>query len=146
MIGCMGPLLPPVDGRLTPEMRSRKLQALDFIKRYFATWGGSPSLGEIGGGLGITKQHAADLVQQLVDDGLVTRVPGKRRGITLIDSKEELSEADVILRLVRLGWQVGVGDRIIAPPLTETGLIDLPELDHIPDEDIGAGIDDGDDD
>jgi SOS-response transcriptional repressor LexA len=118
--------------RLTPTMRSRKLQALDFIKRYFAQWGQSPSLDEIAGALGVSKQRAAELVHQLSLDLQIRRVRGKTRGITLIDRSEEISEADVLLRLAGLGWQLA--------PLTENGLPALPVLDHDPGRDIGVGL------
>lgn len=118
------------DRRLTPTMRSRKLQALDFIKRYFVEWGHSPSLDEIGAGLEVSKQRASELVQQLCDEDQIQRVAGKRRGIVLVERGEQLSEADVLLRLKQLGWHVDPDARLFLRPLTENGLPGLPELDH----------------
>lgn len=119
-------------------MRSRKLQALDFIKRYFAQWGASPSLDEVGGALDVSKQRAAVIIQQLCDDDQIQRVVGKTRGIVLIDQGERLSEADVLLRAAQLGWIVNPGERSIIRPLTEKGLPLLPVLDHDPGRDIGV--------
>jgi SOS-response transcriptional repressor LexA len=82
-------------------MRSRKLQALDFIKRYFAQWGHSPTLGELAAELGVSTKRAYDLVHQLADERQIEVTAGKTRGIRLIDRAEELSEADVLLRLSR---------------------------------------------
>jgi hypothetical protein len=136
--------------RLTASMRSRKLQALDFIKRYYAQWGHSPTLGELAAGLGgISTKRAYDLVHQLSDERQLEVTAGKTRGIRLLDRGEELSEADVLLRIAALGWTIVQGGRLILPPndpegmaagaalirgLTEKG---LPPLDFIADDDLG---------
>ncbi|HEY0116271.1 MAG TPA: hypothetical protein VGB54_11155 [Allosphingosinicella sp.] len=119
--------------RLKPTMASRKLQALDFIKRYFAAYGDSPSLAEIGAELGVSRQHASDLVHQLAVDQMIRHVAGKRRGIRLIDRKEEISEADALVILARQGWIVNDAG------LTKSGLPMLPELDHDPGSGSGTG-------
>jgi SOS-response transcriptional repressor LexA len=87
-------------------MRSRKLQALDFIKRYFAGFGQSPSLSELAAHLGVSVKRAHDLVEQLSDEEQIERVRGKTRGIRLPDRREEISEADVMVRLAQLGWHI----------------------------------------
>ncbi|HEY0131647.1 MAG TPA: hypothetical protein VGB57_09595 [Allosphingosinicella sp.] len=124
------PIDPTGNRRLKPTMRSRKLQALDFIKRYFAEWGHSPSLDEIGAALEVSKQRASELVQQLCDEDQIQRVVGKRRGIVLIDRGEQLSEADVLLRIKQLGWSVNASEGTVGRTLTQTGLPDVPELDY----------------
>lgn len=136
-------------------MSSRKLQALDFIKRYFLEWGHSPTRGEIAAELGVSTKRAHDLVDRLANDQMVERETGKTRGIRLVDRSEELTEADVLLRLSALGWTIGQGSRVIPPPtnpadaaigaaivqgLMEKGLHALPLLDHVPDDTTGAGI------
>lgn len=122
--------------RLSPTMRSRKLQALDFIKRYFAQWGVAPSLSEIGAALGVSRQHASDLVHQLSIDKQIRHIAGKARGISLPDPKEQISEADALRALARQGWTINA-----RPPaardgedasLTKFGLLGLPYLDHDP--------------
>jgi SOS-response transcriptional repressor LexA len=120
---------PARDRRLKPTMRSRKLQALDFIKRYYAEWGHSPSLAEIGAELGVTKQRVSSLIAQLSIDRQIEVTSGKTRGIKLVDQGEQLSEADVLLRLQQLGWRVDPAARLFGP-LTEKGLPELPFLDH----------------
>lgn len=135
-------------------MSSRKLQALDFIKRYFLQWSHSPTLGELAAELDVSTKRAHDLVDQLAQDQMVRREAGKTRGIRLIDRAEELTEADVLLRLSAMGWTIGQGSRVINPPgspadaaigaaivqgLMEKGLHALPLLDHVPDDTTGAG-------
>lgn len=124
--------------RLSPTMSSRKLHALDFIKRYFARWSYSPTLGELAAHLEVSTKRAHELVHQLAVEKMIEHIAGKTRGIRLIDRGEELSEADVLLRLTNMGWTIGKDDRIIEPPieasfpLTEKGLHPLPYLDHVP--------------
>jgi len=125
--------------RLTAKMRSRKLQALDFIKRYFLEHGGSPSTSELAAALGVSKQRASVLIHELAEDQMIGRVAGKYRGLSLIEKGDETSEADVLLRLQREGWQINGGERT----LTKTGLPPLPELFHVPGRDSGAGNGDG---
>lgn len=125
--------------RLSPTMRSRKLQALDFIKRYFAEWQQSPTLGEIAAALSISVKRSHELVGQLVREGEIARAAGRSRGIALIDRAEELSEAEVLARLAQLGWKIAGPDRTIAAPLMDRGLNDLPLLDHKDDQDFGVG-------
>lgn len=141
----MGASFQPSSGhRLKPAMSSRRLQALDFIKRYYLQWSQSPTLGEISAELGISAKRAHELVHQLVAQGLIEHVAGKTRGIRLVDPGEELSEVDVLVRLLGLGWRIGLGDRVLQPPgaepatmhatlfhaLTKKGLHLLPQLDH----------------
>lgn len=115
--------------RLTRTMSSRKLLALDFIKRYFARWGHSPTLGELAADLGVSTKRAYDLVHQLSDERMIEITSGKTRGIRLVDRTEELSEADLLVRLAALGFTIGVGDRVVQPPAVE--------LDHVADALIG---------
>lgn len=132
-------------------MRSRKLQALDFIKGFFARWGSSPSLGEIAAELGVSNKRAHELVGQLADEGLIRRRKGKHRGLELVGGKGPMSQADALLQLRECGWVVDNDAKTVAPtlpegafpPLTNMGLPMLPELDHDPDLDIGLGSHDG---
>jgi hypothetical protein len=140
------------EGRLTPAMRSRKLQALDFVKRYYGRWGRGPSLSELGAALGVSKKRAHDLLHKLSDERQIEITAGKTRGIRLVDRNEELSEADVLLRISSFGWTIVRGDKLILPAhdlasaaigaaiaqgLTEKG---LPDLDYFADEAaVGAG-------
>lgn len=148
---------PDAPARLSPTMSSRKLIALDFIKRYFARWGHSPTLGEIAAAMDVSSKRAHDLVRQLAAEKMIEHVAGKTRGIRLVEKAEELSEADVLARLSALGWTVGDGARLIEPPpgcppgaepnakacasgapLTDKGLPLLPILDFKGHEADGA--------
>lgn len=128
--------------RLTPQRRSRKLIALDFIKRYFAEYDGSPSLSEIAAALNVSRQRANELVHQLSDEHKIRHRPGKPRGIELIEQDGAHSQAEALLTLRALGWKVLNDSRIIepapieiAPPLTKAELPNLPILDHDPERD-----------
>lgn len=66
--------------RLTPTMRSRKLQVVRFVEDYVARWGQWPSYREIGEAMGIERLTARDAVKRAVRDGLLQRAPGSRRG------------------------------------------------------------------
>lgn len=110
------PILPPPTStavssvaalRLTPTMRSRKLQALDVIKRYFATWGGSPSLSEVAAELGVSRQRVNQLIHRLERDGLIAHTRGVPRSLRLVP--------------------IGTNDA-----LSRTQLPGLPRLDHKP--------------
>lgn len=146
--------------RLTPTMSSRKLQALDFIKRYFAQWGHSPTYGELGAALGVSSKRAHDLVHSLSRERMIEHVAGKPRGIRLIDRTAELGEADVLLLLARFGVTVFHGAHVLMPAagavepegaattviqaLTEKGLHALPHLDHEGPSEPGLGTNDED--
>lgn len=141
--------------RLSPSASSRKLQALDAIKRYYAQWGHSPTLGELSALLGISAKRAHDLVHQLAVSKMIEHQRGKARGIRLLDPLDGLSEADVLVMLARRGWVVGKAGRILDPDLgtvfpvpegplppdlsaplaaagalTDQGLTQLPQLHH----------------
>lgn len=140
--------------RLTPAMSSRKLQALAVIRRYIAKWEASPSLGEIAGALGVSRQRALKLVRALEKDGLVTRTPGQRRSLELTAAARPFSRDEVLAELAAEGWRVVGPDgtplqgRAAARPdattgaarpdattggaLTKEELTRLPTLDHPP--------------
>ncbi len=124
---------PPEALRPAPGMRSRKLQVLDFINRYFYRWGQSPSLQEIADAFDppISRQRVHAIVEKLSDERQIEVLAGKARGIRLPDRRNELSEAEVLLLLKARGM-------IIPPPppstrlgtgLTEKELPDLPYLE-----------------
>lgn len=138
--------------RITRTMRSPKIAALDFIKRYYARWGHSPTLGEISGHLDVTRQRARVLVQELSDERQIHVVSGKTRGIRLIDRRDEISIADAVLMLRREGITVlhdaegaeRTGAVLSGEPLSYPPLSLPPDLDYLPDVDSEAGKHDGD--
>lgn len=125
--------------RLTPEMTSRELQALDFIKRYYIRHGHSPTLFEISSGLGVSRERARVIVRQLVRKEHVRRVRGQRRGIMLMNAAAQVSENDALIRLIDVGWQILVGGKKLEHPLTTMPLMPAPILDHNRDVETGMG-------
>lgn len=108
-------------------MSSRKVRVHDFVKRYFARWGTSPTLGEIGAGCGITRTHAHRLIHELADEKMIELAAGKARGIRLRERSDELSEADALVLLSELGWTIGDGNKVINPRGLAAA---FPMLDH----------------
>jgi hypothetical protein len=87
-------------------------------------------------------------VHQLADEEMIEVTAGKTRGIRLVDRGEELSEADVLLRLVAMGWTSARGTRpgppadraagvtqLLLQALTTKGLPEPLDLDFDPGED-----------
>lgn len=124
--------------RLSPTSASRKLIALEFIKRKLADFGHGPSYREIAaaiGGASNSRVHA--IVRRLEQEKLIVVRPGPR-GIGLPDPVDNLGKSDILRRARALGLDVilrgsfgGTTSELPLPPM----------LDHIPDIDIG-GIDD----
>ena len=48
---------------LRPEMASRRLQVLSFVRDYIGRWGASLSLGNIAAGCGTNPKRAHDLIK-----------------------------------------------------------------------------------
>ena len=86
--------------RLKPEMASRRLLVLAFVREYITRWGQSPSYGEISNALAISPTRARQLVKALVASGQLIRSPGPR-GITLPTLRDE-----AIRQLRELGFSV----------------------------------------
>jgi len=130
------------DLQLTPEMNSRKLQVLGFIKRYYLANGASPTQGEIALGLDVSKTRIQALIRQLDREKLIKRVRGRKRGIMLADGAKQVSAIDALLMLKLEGWSVNPGRlELVPPPLSFPSLPLPPQLDHIPDVEFGVGND-----
>lgn len=119
---------PGASMRLTPEMVSRKLLALHFVRTYLARHGVGPSLGEIGAGVGVSRQRAQWYVKQLEAGGYVTRTPRAPRSIRLAARAELGAHAGVAGQ-----GGAGAGE---ARALTHMGLPMLPTLLHASSPDI----------
>lgn len=113
--------------RLRPEMTSRRLLVLAFVRNYIDRWGESPSYGEIANGLNISATRARQLVKALVKSGQVLRKPGPR-GLSLPTQIE-----DAIRQLRELGWQVDEPHGLALPPCADSSLLAPPMLDYHPD-------------
>jgi len=132
--------------RLSATMASRKLQALAFIKEYFARWGRSPSYDEIAAALGITGARVHAIVGELAAGGDIIRSMGARRGISLPEPMDQISEGDALLKLRQIGWRID-GELLqpdALPTLRNTRLPGRPALVHIPDIEVGEFRDDRD--
>ncbi|NWK96530.1 hypothetical protein DM806_12835 [Sphingobium lactosutens] len=106
--------------RLAPEMASRKLQVLDFIRQFYAHHGVGPSLSEIAAAVGTNRSRVQDAIRKLAREGRIHRVPSQTRGIRPAETQEEA------LRLLQNeGWEVNRGRlQLVAPPPP------LVDIDH----------------
>ena len=120
--------------RLRPGMASLRLLVLDFVRQYWARWGGSPSYGEIAGGLATNRVRVQRAVRLLVQRGELLRVPGPR-GLFLPGS-----EAGALQVLRALGWTVeGEGRGVTQSSLPAPPLLDYcPGHDQSGDEETGS--------
>ncbi len=85
--------------RLSPEMASRKLQVLAFIRLFHAQHGVGPSLGEIAAAVGTTRTRVHDSIRKLAREGRVHHMPGQPRGVRPAETRDEA------LRVLREeGW------------------------------------------
>jgi hypothetical protein len=96
--------------RLSPVSSSRRVLALEFIRRYFRDYGSSPSFGEIGAALNIPTQRVGALIRPLVESGELIHRPGIARSFKLPDRAEQLSDAEIAVILLRRGWIVNGHD------------------------------------
>jgi hypothetical protein len=74
--------------QLRPEMASRRLLVLAFVREYIGRWSQSPSHGEIANGLSISPTRARQLTKALVASGQLVRSPGPR-GLSLPSARDE---------------------------------------------------------
>lgn len=106
--------------RLTPTMVSRKLQLLDFIRAFYATHGVGPTITEMANALNCVRSRVQEAVRKLEREQLVSRQPGKTRGITPISGHEE-----AIRKLEAIGYIVNPGRMELTAPAQP--LLDLDE-------------------
>ena len=66
---------------MTTPAGKRQAACLRVIRQHWRRYGESPTRGEIGAALGITKVSAHLLVQKLARDGLVRVTPGTWRNV-----------------------------------------------------------------
>ena len=85
---------------LTPGQR----KAFDFIRDYLAREGFAPSLAEIAEGLGTTSRGSMHKqVRALADAGLIRLLPGRQRGIELVETADGVDiRADTLPLLGRI--------------------------------------------
>lgn len=129
--------------RLRPDMASRRLQVLAFVRSYISRMNGSPSLGEIAAGIDISRTRARELVKALVREGQLLRRPGPR-GLMLPSAIDEAKR-----QLRELGWQIDEAFVCASAPVPPGGahstLHGPPMLDYLPPDGEGEdGEDRGD--
>lgn len=120
--------------RLAPEMASRRLLVLAFVRDYIARWGASPSHGEIAAGLGISRTRSRQLVKALVKSGQLLSRPGPR-GLSMPGLRDE-----AVRQLRELGWTVDDDVGEMRAPCANSTLPASPLLDYVPSgSDGGSG-------
>lgn len=79
-------------------------RTLAFIRRYLKRRGYAPSLIEIAEGIGITSKGTAHRhVQALADAGRIRLIPGRKRGIALVDDEEAAKSSLPLLGRIAAG-------------------------------------------
>jgi repressor LexA len=82
-------------------------RALTFIRRYLKRRGYAPSLIEIAEGIGITSKGTAHRhVQALADAGRIRLLPGRKRGIELVDEDEIAKSSLPLLGRIAAGQPI----------------------------------------
>ncbi len=120
-------------------------RTLAFIRRYLKRRGYAPSLIEIAEGIGITSKGTAHRhVQALADAGRIRLIPGRKRGIELVDEDESDKSSLPLLGRIAAGQPIEAiagQDRLDLSDLLGP---DRYALQVKGDSMIGAGILDGD--
>jgi SOS-response transcriptional repressor LexA len=110
----------------------RRIEALAYIIERIQRSGTSPSYGEIGRALRpeVDKSRARQLVDQLVELGVIERPPASRRGIRIRDLQRCRELIDVALG--QKGWHHSQALGALQPPSTfeHLPLLPLIELPH----------------
>lgn len=107
--------------RLSPEMASRKLQVLAFVRLFHAQHGVGPSLSEMAAAIGTNRARVQGAVRKLAREGRIHYQPGVPRGIRPAESHEE-----ALVLLQSEGWVVNPDRFELIQPL-DLPLIDLDE-------------------
>jgi len=120
-------------------------RALAFIRRYLNRRSYAPSLIEIAEGIGITSKGTAHRhVQALADAGRIRLIPGRKRGIEVVEEEEEAKTSLPLLGRIAAGQPIEAiagQDRLDLSDLLGP---DRYALQVKGDSMIGAGILDGD--
>jgi hypothetical protein len=112
--------------KLAPEMASRRLLVLAFVRDYIDRWGASPSHGEIAAGLGISRTRSRQLVKALVKSGQLLSRPGPR-GLSMPTLRDE-----AVRQLRELGWTVDADVGEMRAPCANSTLPAPILLDYLP--------------
>jgi repressor LexA len=94
-------------------LTERQQDTYDFIVRYIKKNGRSPLLSEVAQGIGLSSQGSVhNYIQALVNEGLLTRLVGRSRGIKL---NKALEQDSTIVKLPVMG-RIAAGRLIEAVP------------------------------
>lgn len=120
--------------RITPAATPlRRDQALAFIIERIVRTSICPTLDEIGQALEVSKPRVRELIDQLVDAGLIERTVGTQRNLRVRDVAQCRSMVEVSLR--RLGWATASPEGTLEPTRPKVQLPMLAPFEHIPDID-----------
>jgi hypothetical protein len=120
-----------VQGAITAEA-PRRTEALAYIIERIVRSGTSPSSGDIGRALGVSRTRAQQLVDQLIVEKVLGRAPGSR-SLQVIDMT--YSRHIIVEKLRALGVTVAEPMGDLQPPLSFEQLPILPPFEHLPDPD-----------
>ena len=117
---------------LQPAAPLRRNEALAYIIERIIRTGTSPSSGDIGRALKVSRTRAQQLTDQLVQDRVLEKTPGSRslRIRDLTHCRHIISET---LRGIGLTVAEPMGE--LLPPLSKSQLPVLPPFEHLPDPD-----------
>lgn len=87
-------------GEVIMALTNRQLDVLDYIKKFIATKGYSPTVREIASGLELKSPSTVqDHLKKLVKNGIITINPNKSRTIELLVQNEYLNQSAAIVKL-----------------------------------------------
>ncbi|WP_156680054.1 hypothetical protein [Sphingomonas profundi] len=93
--------------------------------------GTSPSNEEIGRKLGVSKQRAKQLVDELLERRVIEKTPGSQRNLQVRDVAQ--CRLIIVARLRELGLIVADPLGKLQQPFTQEQLPILPPFEHLPD-------------
>lgn len=120
-----------VNAPFRPPTAPRRYEALAFIMQQIVQTGTCPSIVEIGEGIGVQRTRARELMAQLCREGIIDRVPGKKRSFRVRDVVRSRMILEDVLR--NLGWSVAMPLGSLSTPRPNEQLPMLPPFEHLPD-------------
>ena len=116
----------------------RRYEALAFIIERLVRSGSAPTYEEIGERLSVSKARAQQLVDQLIVDKIIEKVPGTQRALRVRDVSRSREIVDEFAR--SLGWSVAAPLGVLqephrARPLPHVKLPELPPFEDLPELD-----------
>ena len=114
----------------SPVKPPRRYEALAFILDYIVREGSCPSFDEIGDALDVKRTRVRELMGQLTREGIIDRVPGKKRFFRIRDvARARMILVDV---LHHLGAATAIPLGELRTPRPYEQLPMLPAFEHLP--------------